>query len=293
MNLPLPGLLVPGPNGIDTVRLEEGLGGGAFGVVFRATDTANGAAYAVKFPQCAIFGGDRELSAFFNEVEAAKQIQHPNVVRVLHTEVSLPNKPPYLIMEYLPGGTLKKRLDEVKAAGKQLAPEAVRRIVESLIDGMAAINAKMLHRDLKPDNILLDGDTPKIADFGLSKLVGAATRTSTFKGGQHVFYMAPEGWKGDKNEIQLDMYALGIVLYEVAALKYPYTLPASLDSTRLRDMHLFQPAPPLAGLRRAAADQVLRRAAGAEAEAGHRPLCRPGAGHGRGRVEPPALPDGR
>lgn len=247
MNLPMPGLVLPGPNGKDTVRLEEGLGGGAFAVVFRATDTTTGGPYAVKFPQCAIFGGDRELSAFFNEVQAAKQIQHPNVVRVLHTEVSLPDKPPYLIMEYLPGGTLKKRLDEVRAANKMLTPEAVRQVGECLIDGMAAINAKMLHRDLKPDNILLDGDTPKIADFGLSKLVGAATRTSTFKGGQHVLYMAPEGWKGDKNEIQLDMYALGLVLYEVAALKYPYKLPA--DTNGLRDMHLFQAATPLSSLR--------------------------------------------
>jgi serine/threonine protein kinase len=73
------------------------------------------------------------------------------------------------------------------------------------------------------------------------------TRTSTFKGGQHVLYMAPEGWKGDKNEIQIDMYSLGIVLYEVAALKYPYKLPA--DSNGWRDMHLFQTATPLASLR--------------------------------------------
>ena len=100
---------------------------------------------------------------------------------------------------------------------------------------MEAINAKMLHRDLKPDNILLDGDIPKIGDFGLSKLVGAATRSQTFKGGQQIFYMAPEGWKFDKNEIQIDMYALGIVLYEIAALRYPYMLPADrATSTQFR-----------------------------------------------------------
>jgi len=126
----------------------------------------------------------------------------------------------------------------------------VRQLAESLIEGMEAINAKMLHRDLKPDNILLDGDTPKIGDFGLSKLVGAATRSQTFKGGQQIFYMAPEGWKFDKNEIQIDMYALGIVLYEIAALKYPYKLPADLrDTNAIQNMHLFQPAPPLSGLR--------------------------------------------
>ena len=120
----------------------------------------------------------------------------------------------------------------------------MRQWADYLIDGMEAVNAKMLHRDLKPDNILMDGDIPKIADFGLSKLVGAATRSMTFKGGQHMLYMAPEGWKLDKNEIQIDMYALGIVLYEIAALKFPYKVPA--DPNQLRDMHLFQAAAPLA-----------------------------------------------
>src|SRR5207237_1559649 len=127
-----------------------------------------------------------------------------------------------------PGGTLKARLDAASKASAKIPPAQVRQWAECLADGMEAVNSKMLHRDLKPDNILMDGDTPKIADFGLSKLVGAATRSVTFKGGQQVFYMAPEGWKFDKNEIQIDMYALGIVLYEIAALKYPYKLPGDL-----------------------------------------------------------------
>jgi hypothetical protein len=150
-------------------------------------------------------------------------------------------------MDYLPGGTLKARLDAAVAADTKIPPALMRRWAEWLIDGMEAVNAKMLHRDLKPDNILMDGDMPKIADFGLSKLVGAATRSITFKGGQHMLYMAPEGWKLEKNKIQIDMYALGIVLYEIAALKFPYNVPA--DANQLRDMHLFEHAAPLAPLR--------------------------------------------
>ena len=247
MNLPIPGLLIPGPRGADTVKLDRLLGGGAFGMVFLAEDTQDGMQYAVKFPQCAFFGGGPELAAFFNEVTAAKHVQHPNVVRVLHTESTLPDRPPYLIMEYLPGGTLKARLDAMKASGARTTPAVVHQWASCLINGMEAVNAKMLHRDLKPDNILMDGDTPKIADFGLSKLVGAATRSVTFKGGQHMHYMAPEGWKLDRNEIQIDMYAMGIVLYEIAALSFPYSIPA--DPNQLRDMHLFQTATPLANVR--------------------------------------------
>lgn len=71
----------------------------------------------------------------------------------------------------------------------------------------------------------MDGDVPKISDFGLSKIVGALTRTITFKGGQHILYMAPEGWRAETNTIQLDMYAVGIVLFEMAALRYPYDMP--------------------------------------------------------------------
>jgi eukaryotic-like serine/threonine-protein kinase len=93
MNLPIPGMMIPGPNGKDTVRLESPLGMGAFGVVFLATDCTDGKQYAVKFPQHAIFGGTPDLHAFLNEVTAAHEIQHPNVVRVLHTETNLPDKP--------------------------------------------------------------------------------------------------------------------------------------------------------------------------------------------------------
>jgi len=106
---------------------------------------------------------------------------------------------------------------------------------------MRAINARVLHRDLKPDNILFVGDVLKVADFGLAKLVGAATRTVTFKGGQHVLYMAPEVWDGKRNEIQIDMYAAGLVLFQVSTLQFPLAVPpnaANLDA--FRRMHLLQ-----------------------------------------------------
>ena len=246
MHIPVAGLVIPGPGGPDTIRLERPLGGGAFGVVFLGRDTATGAAYAVKFPQYAVFGGEPELRAFFNEVRAAREIRHANVVEVLHVEVDTPDLPPFLVMPHVAGGTLHARLHAIRTAGQSVDPATVRRWSEALVDGMEAINAKMLHRDLKPDNILLDGEVPKISDFGLSKVIGAATRTQTFKGGQHMLYMAPEGWKLETNAIQIDMYALGIVLYEMAALRYPYEIPADpIGSEAFKQMHLFQQAAPL------------------------------------------------
>jgi serine/threonine protein kinase len=246
MQFPVAGLTIPGPGGPGTIRLEKPLGGGAFGVVFLARDTESGAAYAVKFPQYAVFGGEPELRAFFNEVRAAQEIRHPNVVEVLHVEVGAPDVPPFLVMPHVAGGTLQSRLASVRTAGTSVDVAMVRRWSEALVDGMEAINAKMLHRDLKPDNILLDGDTPRISDFGLSKVIGAATRTQTFKGGQHMLYMAPEGWKLETNAVQIDMYALGIVLHEIAALRYPYQLPGeTVGPEELKRMHLFQQPDPL------------------------------------------------
>lgn len=250
MRYPHRGMLVTGPAGESSLRLDEPLGHGAFGVVFKAKEAASGTLYAVKFPHVAAFGGEAEMTAFLNEVQAAQEIQHPNVVRVVHVETDATELPPYLVMDFVEGGTLRARLDHLRSSGELVGIERLQRWTDGLIEGIGAINAKMLHRDLRPDNILIDDDTPKIADFGPSKIVGAITRTRTFKGGQHMLYMAPEGWKLEINEIQIDMYAMGIVLYEIASLRYPYQLPPDLRNIdALREMHLFEHPTPLRELR--------------------------------------------
>lgn len=238
MSLPMLDQLIDGPDRRQ-LRLVEYLGGGAFGDVFRAQDEQSSGVYAVKFPRL-VADSEMEMTAFLNEIRAAREIEHPNVVRVVHVQAS-PDALPYLVMEFVAGGTLKSRLETLKVANKPPGTNTLLTWTSGLIDGIAAINTKMVHRDLKPDNILMDGDRPKIGDFGLSKLVGAMTRSKTFKGGQHVLYMAPEGWRLETNEIQLDMYAMGIVLFEAASLVYPYELPADPFSIEpFREMHLYQ-----------------------------------------------------
>lgn len=239
MNFPRPGLKIPGPDGYTPLTLGEPIGSGAFGVVFEATSAGGSTRFAVKFPQAGVFTDDAEIRAFLNEVEAAREIDHENVLRVLHVETEPDDVPPYLVLEFADGGTLKDRIDEARNTGTPFEVPALLGMATQLVRGMKAINARMLHRDLKPDNILVKDGLLKIGDFGLSKLVGAATRSRTFKGGQHMLFMAPEGWRGEKNEIQLDMYALGIVLFELATLTYPYDLPTDpTDVEGLRDMHM-------------------------------------------------------
>src|SRR5437867_7017735 len=88
--------------------------------------------------------------------------------------------------------------------------------------GAQAINERLIHRDIKPDNIIItENDIPKIGDFGISKVLGAATRPESFKGGQHLRYMAPEGWSMTTNTPKLDVYSTGIVFYEMITGEHP------------------------------------------------------------------------
>ena len=242
MNFPLPGTLIAGPHGTQTLRLEDILGNGAFGLVYKAIDTVDQTQYAIKFPLAPVgFQGQDQLQAFLNEVQAAQTIQHPNVVRVLYTDVHTPMLLPYLVMEFIDGGTLQACLERQRQANMPVDLDVLQAWTDELLAGITAINAKMLHRDLKPDNILLDDTTLKIGDFGLSKMIGVLTRSRSFKGRQHVLYMAPEGWRYETNAIQIDMYAMGIILFELASLRYPYQLPADRSNIdAMRDMHLFQ-----------------------------------------------------
>jgi serine/threonine protein kinase len=203
-------------------KITDFLGNGAFGEVYRAVGETSGTVVAVKLLPIGALASTESKVALLNEIRTAQQVKHPNVVQVLYVDDgSASPVGPYVFMEYVSGGTLAKLLRAQEQSGTQIP---LHRAVEMMIDiaqGARAINEKVIHRDIKPDNILVEGSTLKIGDFGISKFVDESTRLQTFKGGQHIAYMAPEGWQNQTNTFKLDVYSVGLAFYQILTLKHP------------------------------------------------------------------------
>lgn len=191
-------------------RITDYLGRGAFGEVYRAVGESTGTVVAVKILSGGEFEGPEAEQSLLNEAKLAAEITHPNVVRVLHSATD-PDLGPFLMMEYVPGGTLRAFLDS--QAAQLLDLPRARTIMLEIAQGARAVNERLIHRDMKPDNILIAGDRFKVADFGISKLVAERTRTRTFKGIGPISHMAPEAWHFETNTTKLDVYSVGLVFY--------------------------------------------------------------------------------
>jgi hypothetical protein len=235
------GTTVLGQGG-ETFKITDFLGQGAFGEVYRAVGEMSGTVVAIKLLPVGALTSLDSKEALLNEIQAAPQIKHPNVVQVLHVNDGTSSQiGPYVVMEYVSGGSLAK----VLRAETQIP---LKRAVEMMIDiaqGARAINEKLIHRDIKPDNVLIEGSKLKIGDFGISKFVDESTRLHTFKGAQHIAYMAPEGWENQANTVALDVYSVGLVFYEVLTLKHPLLQYVNDPSNFLdwEKAHLYQQCP--------------------------------------------------
>src|SRR6202050_2526384 len=241
------GTTFAGPNG-ETVKTTDFLGQGAFGEVYRAEGENTGLVVAVKLlPVGALASPDSKI-ALLNEIRAAQQIKHLNVVQVLYVNDGAASQiGPYAVMEYVSGGSLAK----VLRAGTQIPLSRALEMMIDIAQGTRAINEKLIHRDIKPDNILIEGGKLKMGDFGISKFVDESTRLHTFKGGQHIAYMAPEGWQNQTNTVYLDVYSVGLVFYEILTLKHPLLGHVNDPSNFLdwEKAHLYQQCPDVRTLR--------------------------------------------
>ncbi|MBX9625002.1 MAG: serine/threonine protein kinase, partial [Gemmataceae bacterium] len=211
--------------------LVDELGRGGMGVVYRALDLGTGRTVALKAVYPVGAGAAAVRARFEREVRALARIKHPNIVPVYHAGEG-PGFP-FFTMEYVPGGTLQKHLDRVRAdlGGAVRLVAKVARAVERLHA------AGVWHRDLKPLNILLgDGDEPLVADFGLAKFRGDEsdmTQSGAVLGTRH--YMSPEQTRGQTHSYSpaCDIWAVGVILYELLTGRRPFAAADPVELYRL------------------------------------------------------------
>lgn len=206
------------------------LGQGGMGHVFSIEDRNGNSKLALKSLQH-FLPDDNNHRSLINEWEKAQKIDHKNVIRYhgFHDGLNEP-KTPYLIMELAQDGSLD---DFLKSQTEFMDEDVCLEIFHQIIDGMEAVNEVLVHRDIKPDNIFIEQGVFKIADFGLAKVAQEKTRSKTFKGWGTEPYIAPEAYRAEINTIQMDMYSIGHVFYQIAGMKHAYGLQHDWEQAHL------------------------------------------------------------
>ncbi len=199
--------------------LHEIVGQGAMGEVYRATDERTGQAVAVKAIKRELFAEDPTLAERFQrEADVLRRLNHPNIVKMFDWIEE--GDETYIVMEYVGGGDLRSLLIEQK----QLPLKRVLEIALDLSDALArAHRLNIIHRDIKPANVLLAEDgTPRLSDFGIAKMTDRTAMTETGSLVGTYAYISPEQCMGEAPSPRTDIWAFGVMLYEMLTRSRPY-----------------------------------------------------------------------
>ncbi len=218
---------VPGAVLDKRYRIVGLLGRGGMGEVYRADDMKLGQPVALKFLPEGLERDENRLNRFLNEVRTARQVTHPNVCRVFDiAEVDVQH---YLSMEYVDGEDLSSLLRRIGRLPRDKAMQIARQLCAGV---HAAHEQGILHRDLKPANVMIDGrGQVKITDFGLASLE-EKIKEGEIRSGTPA-YMAPEQLAGKEVTVKSDLYALGLVLYELFTGKAAFETSSFTEMVRL------------------------------------------------------------
>jgi oligopeptide transport system substrate-binding protein len=220
------------------------IGQGSMGQVYRGVDAQTGVPVAVKVINADIVASQpNAVKRFVQEGQILRRLDHPSIVKMLAAVEQAGQH--YLIMEHVEGGSLRELLQ----AQGPLPVDRAARIVLDLADALAeAHRLDIIHRDLKPTNVLLAEDgTPRLTDFGIARIAGGSPLTTPGVVVGTVNYLSPEACEGKPLDARGDIWALGVLLFEVLAGECPFTgdtLAATVATI------LSQPVPDLAQLRR-------------------------------------------
>jgi eukaryotic-like serine/threonine-protein kinase len=206
----------------DKYDILESLGQGGMNDAYKARDRASGRLVVLKVPFTSLIGDPATYSRYQRELEIGKRLHHPNIQQLLDEGRLEEGVAPYLVLEFVDGTLLREYLRQ----NAPLSPDEAVRIAVQLADALQYCHEHgVVHRDLKPENILIESDgTAKLVDFGIALLQGA--RRLTFRRLTTGFgtpdYMAPEQVQGDRGDARTDIYALGVMLFEMLTGDVPY-----------------------------------------------------------------------
>jgi eukaryotic-like serine/threonine-protein kinase len=202
----------------DRFRLDEKVGSGGMSSVYRAYDPTLERWVAIKLMHRDISNDADQLERFRREARAVAQLNHPHVVTVI--DAGEDEGAPFIVFEYVEGETLK---DRIRRLGRLPVPEAVAYAIEIGRALECAHAHKLVHRDVKPQNVLIDPDgRAKVTDFGIARSLEAQGLTATGRVLGTTDYVSPEQALGHEVTEQSDIYSLGIVLYEMLTGEAPF-----------------------------------------------------------------------
>src|SRR6266516_5166033 len=199
-------------------RLDEKIGSGGMSTVYRARDMTLERDVAVKLMHREIAADSDHLERFRREARAVAQLSHPYIVSVI--DAGEDEGRPYIVFEYVEGETLK---DRIRRLGRLPVPEAVAYAIEIARALGAAHERQIVHRDVKPQNVLIDEEgTAKVTDFGIARSLTEEGLTADGRVLGTTDYVSPEQALGRDVTGQSDLYSLGIVLFEMLTGDVPF-----------------------------------------------------------------------
>ena len=224
---------------LDHYKIEGVAARSGMASIFRGTDTRTGRQVAIKVPHPEMEGDPVLYDRFQREVQIGQKLDHPGVMKVFtddeHSQL-------YMVMEWVEGRLLRQILNEQR----KFSPERAVKITIGIAEALDYIHSNgVVHRDLKPENIMLNGDDRiKLIDFGIAS--NAGSRRLTFAKFSQTMgtpdYISPEQVKGKRGDGRSDIYALGVMLYEMLTGKVPFTGPNPF--VIMNDRLLNNPVPP-------------------------------------------------
>ncbi len=222
----------------DRYEVIEKIGAGGMAIVYKAKDLLLNRVVTIKVLRDQFVTDDDFIRRFRREAQSAASLSHPNIVSIY--DVGKDGDLEYIVMEYIEGRNLKEIIREFAPLTTEQTLNLARQLGEALSH---AHEHNIIHRDIKPQNILITEDgRAKVTDFGIARAVSAATVTHTGDIVGSVHYLSPEQAKGILSNEQSDIYSLGIIIYEMLTGKVPYDgeTPIAIALKHLQE----QPVPP-------------------------------------------------